>query len=487
MSSMTFLAEDASEDDRQSARESSYGASDASESPNDRMSRLSISSVDEEAVHIEIATANLADVRLGIARPEGYVKLGTRLPFRVPRTLADLSTSWLTKALRFRKYLPDDASVEAVETKPIGEGGGVMGDIGIVMMTLSANAPESCPRRMVAKFSPQGKAPLPRIVMRAIFKSESHFYNDFSVRDAGLSRPECYFALYDARRAKPTFCMLVEDMMPAVGFTRIKSTDELERCQQAVCALARLHARWWEHPKKAPLDWLVHPTQDLGGLLLRAMLRATHTGMASLSRIYADVYAPIAAWMPQLRRYHQYIQRELFKPPLTMCHGDAHIENVFYHPRFAGGCAFIDFGNMMFGPGVSDVAFFMVHSLDVDVRRNVEEATVRAYHAALIANGVDEAAFPWERCWRDYRFNLWRALLAVMTIAPSLEHQHKTGTGIFSEKPTKGDATLREMYDKLNERCVAALLDHDWLSLVLEGTETCVSCGCVPFCNTICY
>ena len=58
MSSMTFLAEDASEDDRQSARESSYGASDASESPNDRMSRLSISRR-EEAVHIEIATANL--------------------------------------------------------------------------------------------------------------------------------------------------------------------------------------------------------------------------------------------------------------------------------------------------------------------------------------------------------------------------------------------------------------------------------------------
>ena len=42
----------------------------------------------------------------------------------------------------------------------------------------------------------------------------------------------------------------------------------------------------------------------------------------------APVYAPILAWVPQLRRRHKYILAELFKPPLTLTHGDAHIENV---------------------------------------------------------------------------------------------------------------------------------------------------------------
>ena len=47
-----------------------------------------------------------------------------------------------------------------------------------------------------------------------------------------------------------------------------------------------------------------------------------------------------------------------------MCHGDAHIENVFFHDRFPGGASWIDFGNVMFSPGMSDVAFFTVNSME---------------------------------------------------------------------------------------------------------------------------
>ena len=30
--------------------------------------------------------------------------------------------------------------------------------------------------------------------------------------------------------------------------------------------------------------------------------------------------------------------RELFRSPLTLVHGDAHIENVFFGEQFEGGC-----------------------------------------------------------------------------------------------------------------------------------------------------
>ena len=74
-------------------------------------------------------------------RPENYTKLGGKLPFRVARVPEDLTPAWLTTVLRFKKILPDDASVESVETKPIGEGGGVMGVIVLVRLVLSENAP----------------------------------------------------------------------------------------------------------------------------------------------------------------------------------------------------------------------------------------------------------------------------------------------------------------------------------------------------------
>ena len=147
------------------------------------------------------------------------------------------------------------------------------------------------------------------------------------------------------------------------------------------------------------------------------------------------------------------------------------------HALVACRCAFIDFGNMMFSQPMYDVAFFMVHSLDVDTRRKHERAVVEHYHATLLANGVDPATYSLERCWKDYRFNFWwappaaqasahsrlphslcphppmaciascgchrRAFISLLAMGPSVEHQHRTGTGIFAEHPTKADQQVQ--------------------------------------------
>ena len=64
----------------------------------------------------------------------------------------------MTKALRSRQVLPPDVSVTAVDARVIGEGGGEMGDIALVSITLSDGAAEALPRKLVAKFSPQACA-----------------------------------------------------------------------------------------------------------------------------------------------------------------------------------------------------------------------------------------------------------------------------------------------------------------------------------------
>ena len=188
-----------------------------------RLSRMStdLRIATDEDVELELKEEAEKDTKAGVKRPDNYVKLGGKLPFRIARVAEDLTPMWLTTVLRFKKILPMEDKVIAVETKPIGEGGGVMGLIVLVKLTLSENAPDSVPRKMVAKFSPQGKLPLPRFMIRAVFLAESHFYNDFTIADGGMSRPQCYLALYDKPRRKPTFCMLLEDMMPAVSYTRV--------------------------------------------------------------------------------------------------------------------------------------------------------------------------------------------------------------------------------------------------------------------------
>ena len=444
-----------------------------------RFSRVSTANLPSlEEIQLEADAANQADAQAGLKRPKGYIKLGSKVPFRVPRKPEDLSPSWMTAALRFKGMLSADVGVTAVQCKPIGEGGGVMGVIALV--TISYDGETSAPERLVAKFSPQGKAPLPKLVVKAIFMAEAHYYNDFSVGDGGMPRAECYLALWDRRRSKPTFCMLIENMMPAVCFTRVSACDDVEKLMAAVSGMARLHARWWQAPKAPPLEWCLHPVTDFGGLVLNGFVRTTKLGLAALGKVYGDTYKPILDWIPQIHHRHKFILEELFKPPLTLTHGDAHIENIFFDSRFSGGASFIDFGNMMFSQGMYDIAFFTVNSLEPEVRRRVEKDLVEHYHACLVANGVTN--YSAERAWSDYVLNLWRPLISVCAIAPSIEVAHRHGTGLFAEKPTEGDAQMRLMYEKLNERIVAALTDHHWLDRILQGSQSCGLCSCISFC-----
>ena len=95
-------------------------------------------------------------------------RLASKVPFRVPRRAAELTADWLTTALRFQRLLEEGVSVSTISHKPIGDG--VMGDISAISITYSA--PTKAPPRLIAKFSPVGKAPVPLLVVRAVFTAE---------------------------------------------------------------------------------------------------------------------------------------------------------------------------------------------------------------------------------------------------------------------------------------------------------------------------
>ena len=148
-------------------------------------------------------------------------------------------------------------------------------------------------------------------------------------------------------RRYPVFCMLLEQLPPP-PLSRVSGCDDLSKLMMVMESLASLHARWWGHNKEAPLEWVTHPARDAGGLLYNGFVLTTKVGLGCLKRTYGDVYAPVLAWLPQIRRRHRYILDTLFAPPLTLCHGDVHLDNLFFHDDFPQGLKAIDFGNMIF-------------------------------------------------------------------------------------------------------------------------------------------
>lgn len=170
-----------------------------------------------------------------------------------------------------------------------------------------------------------------------------------------------------------------------------------------------------------------------------------------------------------------------FPPRLTIqVHGDAHLDNIFFAERFGGGCAFIDHANMMLMKPLLDVAFFLGTNLHPDVRRTHEDALLRHYHAALLAGGVSEASYPFETCWRDYRWAMLQCFFGYgCFVVQDYAKQKRTRTGVYAADEgsiSKGDRNLLKVYQGdgpgnpgFNGRLVAAIVDLKCDDLIREA------------------
>ena len=59
--------------------------------------------------------------------------------------------------------------------------------------------------------------------------------------------------------------------------------------------------------------------------------------MLGAPKFGAEFRELLATLLPCIRRRRHAVARELVRPPLTLCHGDAHLENVFFGEHFEGG------------------------------------------------------------------------------------------------------------------------------------------------------
>ena len=140
---------------------------------------------------------------------------------------------------------------------------------------------------------------------------------------------------------------------------------------------------------------------------------------------------------------------------------------------------------------MTDVNFFLTTNLPPTYREKHEESLLRAYHRGLVAGGVHEAAYPFARCWRSYRFRTLHVFLFYACgVAPDFARQKRLGAGAYARG---GDERLRQMYDGdgvhegsgFHERVVAALLDHKVEELIREIADRAATdrAGACPSCT----
>jgi len=330
---------------------------------------------------------------------------------RIIRAIEELDVAWLREAL-------GGEPIESFTTEPIGTG--QMSESHRVRLAYAERAAgRGAPASVVLKLAAQDTASRATGVGLGIYAREVRFYDELGPRIGG-PLPACSLALFD--ESEGWFTLLLEDAADAAPGDQIAGCSVAE-AQLAMRALARLHAPVLGDAALAGTDWLNRPSpinQALVAQLLPGFLERYGERVAGEHRALCERFVGrLDAWLADRRA------------PQGLVHGDFRLDNLLFGEAGAGRpLTVVDWQTVGWGGAVTDAAYFLGGGLRVEDRRAHERELLDAYHEALLANGVQERALPWELCWEEYRRHAFAGVLMAI-IAPMLVERTERGDEMF--------------------------------------------------------
>ena len=247
-----------------------------------------------------------------------------------------------------------------------------------------------------------------------VYANEVRFYN------TRIKAPSHLFAkAYAAEMRRGRFVLCLEDV-GARGVTfPVIDTPHADKTVEAVLeALATLHASCWGWPPRG--IWTDETRPPFLRLIADSTLRTITKRWPDL--LSADVVATYQLYLD----HYDAVRAHWSSGVLVLCHGDAHLGNVFFHEK-DGSAGFYDMQCVAAEHPMRDVAYHLILSCDsADLARN-ERAYVEAYLRRLAAKGQ---RLSYEDAWREYRLHaLWALTALVISAGASADY--------FAEGPAR--------------------------------------------------
>ncbi|GMV43537.1 MAG: hypothetical protein AMXMBFR64_52530 [Myxococcales bacterium] len=352
-------------------------------------------------------------------------RIAPRLPF--PRDTAELAQrqDWCVE--RLRGAIPEGAQVTAYDVQEIKADEAFRSQVARVQVDWT-HGDSAGVTRALAKFAPR----VTSLRDHAVYVLQKNHLKEAGVyerlaSDPAVAAPRPFFAA--AHAGSGHLCILMELLD---GAREIPEEDGCppELLDSAACALAALHARFWEQHDAVTnfltvvpdpvIDWFstlfpAGPDQALFGALLRVAWR--HDGRA----------------------------------PVTVLHGDPRIGNILFTPR---GPVLIDWQAARKGKGVFDLAYLLVLSTEPAVRRTHFTRLLDRYHAALLAGGVRD--YSRDALEEDAR---WACLLVLAFASlPFMSAESSTTEANTPKLHAMGRAWARRMVGMVDD------LDLPWIA-----------------------
>ena len=331
-------------------------------------------------------------------------------------TEESLTAEWLTELLRQAGH----AGVTVRDFTRTRVGTGQIGKCVRLALRLEG-AGEATPRTLIAKFPSDDPVSRQTGVQLRNFIKEVSFYRRLQSR-LTISTPRCYYAAIEGEG--PEFALILEDLAPAAQGDQLAGCS-VEVARAAVLELVGLHAPSWCDASLRGVDWLGEPSEPMAELV-RTLYRAQLPGFLERygGRLAADEAAIIARVADSKGPPFT-----LLGEPFSLVHIDYRLDNLLIDAsRTPPRISVVDWQSITLGNPLSDVAYFLGAGLLPEVRREVEEGIVHAYHEAVCRAGV--AGYSFARCWADYRGGVF-AGFAVTVIASMMVQQTERGDEMF--------------------------------------------------------
>jgi hypothetical protein len=336
----------------------------------------------------------------------------------IPASSTDVSVEWLTDKLRQSGAI-DSAAVTGIETKNIGEGIGIMGEV--VRMMPTYDKPETgAPKSLVGKFPTQDPTNLAIAKSLYFYPREVAFYTQLAqyspVRTAAL-----YHA--DLDMTDHRFVLLLEDFAEAQLADQIAGTTP-EQTETALQQIARLHGAWWgkvDGDEMAALFDFANP--EYCAAVEAAFQGFLAPAFDNFPDCYSDYTRQVAeAIAPQAAR----VISELSKTARTFCHGDFRADNLMYGPSLGDdNFALLDWQISGRGGALYDVAYLICNSVPTAYRQEAERDLLRQYHQALMSHGVENYSF--DECWEAYRAAVMCGLFVAVFTSGGMDLGNERG------------------------------------------------------------
>ena len=334
------------------------------------------------------------------------------------------STQWMTDALRQSGHL-GNAEITGLEYQIIGTG--KMGDNARFTLQYAGERGDS-PGTVIIKFPAEDETARQMAGLQGAYYNEVMFYRHLAGQ-TGMRTPAIY--ANEVSDDRMSFITAMEDLAPAEPGNQLVG-ESIEHARVAMTEAAKLAADFYNNQAAGQHDYVMNQVRDDGGEFGQALLKQHWPGflqrfaegITAECRIFGETYV------------NNHMRFAGFEGTRTIAHGDFRSENILFDGDKA---CIVDWQTTSYASPLTDLAYFMGGSVEIEDRRSWERDIVGEYSEILAAQGLD---LGYDACWKQYREQAMHGLMITILGAS------------FSEPAERSDAMFLTMIQRHLQHCL---------------------------------